>query len=259
MHFAVFSDVHGNLAALDVMLDDLARIGEVDQIWFLGDFVLMGSRPAQCVQRLRALHEQHGKEKVRYIGGNTDRYIVTGERPHLDIPSDESAYETHRKRNRQFEAVYQWTANQLNFADYQFLQHLLGRELHQHIDGYSTLIGVHAIPGSDDSNALRPTTPDEVAADALLDREGRVLVAGHTHLKMDRTLGRWRVLNPGSVGMSFSAPGMAEWLLLTITADGIETDFRSVPYDLERMLADAAATSYPDLDFLRERFTQPPA
>ena len=86
MRFAIFSDVHGNLAALDVMLDDLANVGEVDQIWCLGDFVLLGPRPAQCIQRLRALHEQHGKEKVRFIGGNTDRYIVVGDRPGLGPP-----------------------------------------------------------------------------------------------------------------------------------------------------------------------------
>jgi predicted phosphodiesterase len=258
MRFAIFSDIHGNLAALDVMLDDLANVGEVDQIWCLGDFALMGSRPAQCIQRLRDLHEQHGKEKVRYIGGNTDRYIVTGDRPGLGAAADEAAYEIRRKRHRLYEAVYQWTFNQLSFADYQFLQHLLGRELHQRVERYGTLIGAHAIPGNDDSQALSPTSSEEVAADALLDREGRLMLAGHTHLKMDRTVKRWRVMNPGSVGMSFSAPGTVEWLLLTVTPEGVETDFRAIPYDLEGMLADAATTSYPDLDFLRERFTQAP-
>jgi predicted phosphodiesterase len=258
MRFAVFSDVHGNLAALDVMLEDLARVGEVDQIWYLGDFVLLGHRPAQCLERFRALLEQHGKEKFRFIGGNTDRYIVLGDRPGLGVAADEAAYEARRTRHRKYEAIYQWTYNQLNFADYQFLQPLLGRELHQRVDGFGPIIGVHAIPGSDDSGAFTPTSSDEQAADALLDREGRIVLAGHTHYKMDRSVGHWRILNPGSVGMSFTQPGMAEWLLLTVTADGIETDFRSVPYDLEKMLADAATTSYPELDFLRERFTQAP-
>src|SRR5689334_13824985 len=114
MRFAIFSDVHGNLAALDVMLSDLASIGEVDQIWCLGDFVLLGSRPAQCIQRLRDLYEQHGKEKVRFIGGNTDRYIVMGERPNRGIAADEAAYESRRTLLRQYEAVYQWTFNQLS-------------------------------------------------------------------------------------------------------------------------------------------------
>ena len=103
-----------------------------------------------------------------------------------------------------------------------------------------------------------PTSSEEIAADALLDREGRIMLAGHTHLKMDRMVKRWRVLNPGSVGMSFSEPGMVEWLLLTVTPEGVETDFRALPYDMESMLADAATTSYPELDFLRERFTEAP-
>lgn len=257
MRFAIFSDVHGNLAALDVMLNDLASVGEVDHIWYLGDFLQMGHRPTQCLQRFRELQEQHGKEKVRYIGGNTDRYLIMGERPTQPVAADEAAFDERRKRQARLEAVYRWTLNQMSFADYQFLQPLIGRELHQRVDGYGMVIGVHAVPGNDEPTSLRPDTSEEIAADALLDREGRLLVAGHTHLKMDRTVGRWRVLNPGSVGMSFTSPGIAEWLLLTITRDGVETDFRAVPYDLERMLADAATTSYPDLDFLRERFTEP--
>src|SRR5215207_9687218 len=121
MRFAIFSDVHGNLAALDVMLDDLARIGEVDQIWCLGDFIFLGSRPTRCIQRLRDLHEQHGKEKVRYIGGNTDRYFITNERAVSPPAPDEAAFDQRRKRQRQHDATYHWTLSQLSFADYQFL------------------------------------------------------------------------------------------------------------------------------------------
>lgn len=258
MRFAVFSDVHGNVAALDVMLNDLASVGDVDQIWYLGDFLPMGARPVECLQRFRALLEQHGKDKVRFIGGNTDRYLVTGAQPAQPHAADEAAFDAQKTRQRTLATLYQWTLDQLTFEDYKFLYGLLGRELHHRVEGFGNVIGVHAIPGSDEPTSLRPDTPDEVAADALLDREGRLLVAGHTHLKMDRTLGHWRVLNPGSVGMSFTQPGMAEWLLLTVTAEGIEADFRAVPYDLEAMLADAATTSYPDLDFLRDRFTKAP-
>lgn len=58
MRYAIFSDVHGNLAALDAVLDDIRQVGlqtgrRVDQIWCLGDVVGYGPEPGLCVRRVR--------------------------------------------------------------------------------------------------------------------------------------------------------------------------------------------------------------
>ena len=39
-----------------------------------------------------------------------------------------------------------------------------------------------------------------------------LVICGHTHMQFDRTIGTVRVVNAGSVGMPFQAPG-AYWLL----------------------------------------------
>jgi diadenosine tetraphosphatase ApaH/serine/threonine PP2A family protein phosphatase len=58
MRYAIFSDVHGNLAALQAVFDDMRAVTDhtgrrIDQIWCLGDVVGYGPEPGACVQRVR--------------------------------------------------------------------------------------------------------------------------------------------------------------------------------------------------------------
>ena len=51
MRIAVVSDIHSNVVAFEAVLD---AIGEIDQLWCLGDIVGYGPRPNECVARLAA-------------------------------------------------------------------------------------------------------------------------------------------------------------------------------------------------------------
>ncbi len=253
MRLAVFADIHGNQMAFEAMLNDLNSIGAVDLMWCLGDLAAFGARPAECLQQLQALQEQHGKDKFKIIGGNVDRYLVTGERMAAPPAKDEDGLKRRVVARRAQDMILNWNLAQLSFADYEFMTKIIGRELHHTVEGYGTVIGVHAVPGSDEPIAFRHDAPPEEALDALLDRNGRLALAGHTHHRMDRDLGAWRIINPGSVGISFTQPGMAEWALLTFEGDTLHVDLRAVPYDIEAVLADAAANGFPELDWLRNR------
>ncbi|MBI3974760.1 MAG: metallophosphoesterase family protein [Armatimonadetes bacterium] len=65
MRLAILSDVHANLEALEVVLDDLRR-RECDRVVCLGDFVGYGPNPNECVDLLRPLVEG------RSVAGNHD-------------------------------------------------------------------------------------------------------------------------------------------------------------------------------------------
>ncbi len=54
MRYAILSDIHGNLDALEVVLADLREQG-VDRVVCLGDFVGYGPEPNECVERLQPL------------------------------------------------------------------------------------------------------------------------------------------------------------------------------------------------------------
>jgi hypothetical protein len=52
MRMAIYSDVHGNLHALDAVLADIAR-AEVDAVYCLGDLVGYGAFPNGTIERVR--------------------------------------------------------------------------------------------------------------------------------------------------------------------------------------------------------------
>jgi diadenosine tetraphosphatase ApaH/serine/threonine PP2A family protein phosphatase len=56
MRYAIFTDIHANLEALEAVLakiDELAQQEPIDQIWFLGDLVGYGPNPNECITKLR--------------------------------------------------------------------------------------------------------------------------------------------------------------------------------------------------------------
>src|SRR5690348_3574182 len=56
MRYAIFSDIHANMEALEAVLakiDELAQEAPIEQIWFLGDLVGYGPDPNECILKLR--------------------------------------------------------------------------------------------------------------------------------------------------------------------------------------------------------------
>jgi predicted phosphodiesterase len=235
MRLAVLSDIHGNLTALEAVLRDLQAAGGAEKVWVLGDLCVSGARPAECLARIRSL------PNVEVISGNTDRYLVTGARPAIRI-KDVADWQTMPDKLRERENNYSWTASRLSYADYEYLINL-GGDLELHVPGYGWIIGYHGAPGSDEK-LMWPDTPDEEVLDQFTDREGRLGFGGHTHLPMDRDLGLWRVVNPGSVGISKDKP-LAAYALVTFAEDGARIDLRRVAYDLEAAIADLQAQGHP--------------
>src|SRR5438045_3890882 len=79
MRVAVFSDIHGNRVALDAVLADIAARGGADAYWVLGDLVAIGAEPVATLKRLATL------PNATFVQGNTERYLLTGERPYPSI------------------------------------------------------------------------------------------------------------------------------------------------------------------------------
>lgn len=255
MRIAAFADIHGNLPAFNAVLADIEAAGDFDLVWCLGDLAALGGQPHECVQALLQLREAQGEEVVKIIGGNTDRYLVTGERMPAKAAENAEDFAALRDSNRRMNAVFTWNLEQLDWTDYDLLRQIVGRELRADVPDYGRVIGIHAIPGDDEALALRPDSADEEAADALLDREGRLTLCGHTHLAMDRAVGNWRVINPGSVGLSFGNPGQAEWALLEWRGGALTVDLRRAAYDVSATLRSWEALGYPEIGWIRPRLT----
>ncbi len=78
MKAAILADIHGNTMALENVIMDAASNG-VEEYWFLGDYAAIGYDPVGVLERITDLPD------TRFIRGNTDRYLVTGELPWLQL------------------------------------------------------------------------------------------------------------------------------------------------------------------------------
>ncbi len=249
MRLAVFSDIHGHLTAFEAAWADFQAVGGADQIWFLGDFALAGPRPTECIQRVQAIiaeaeADETRKGTVRVIRGNTDRYLVTGQRMAQPPAADGERLAKMVEDLTHFNTVTLWGMGQLSYDAYAFLSKLPG-ECELYVPQFGYVIGYHGTPGSDEG-FLTPETDIEAAADALLDREGRLGIGGHIHRQMDRLLPNgWRAVNVGSVGMSFDMPGKAQWGLFTFAEGGVTVDLRAAAYDLDAAMDDVYAAGHP--------------
>ena len=245
MRVAALYDIHGNLPALEAVLEDV-RGADVDQIVVWGD-VVPGPMSRETLGRLLELdvptHFIHGNGELAILaqvaeartGSVTYWGTTSGARP------PESIVE-----------VYRWTAAQLQ-PEFEPMLARWPKTLQLEIDGLGQVLFCHSTPRSETEVFTRLTSEDRLLP--LFEQlQVAVVVCGHTHMQFDRMIGRTRVVNAGSVGMPFGEPG-AYWLLL-----GPDIQLCHTPYDLAKAADRIRATSYPQAqDFAARNVLQPPS
>src|SRR5687768_4019685 len=130
MRLALLSDIHGNLTALQAVLDDLKQVEGVEKIWVLGDLAVLGPHPVECIQVVREL------PNAEVIGGNTDRYLITGQFEPMEKPKSEDEFAKFSTLFRQRADNILWTLSKLSFTDYEYLVGIIHRGLELKVPGY---------------------------------------------------------------------------------------------------------------------------
>ncbi len=233
MRVAALYDIHGNLPALEAVLDDVRRAG-VDLIVCGGD-VLPGPMPRETVERLR-----HLDIPAQFIFGNGDREVLAqlaGVEPQLP---------------ERFREVIRWNGEQLSTEQREWIKDWPAKR-QLAIAGLGDLLFCHATPRND-TEIFTVQTAVERLVPVFEGVNAAVVVCGHTHMQFDRMVGPVRVVNAGSVGMPFGQPG-AYWLLL-----GSTVELRRTAYDYEAAAGRIRSTKYPMAEeFAANNVLRPPA
>jgi putative phosphoesterase len=234
MRVAAIYDIHGNLPALEAVLEEVAGLG-VDRIVVGGD-VLPGPMPRETLARLLGLDIP-----AAFIHGNGDREVLA-----RMAGMDTAALP------EQVREVMRWTGEQLDAADERAIAGWPAT-LRLEVPGLGGVLFCHATPRSDTEIFTR-LTPEDRLRPIFEGLDVALVVCGHTHMQFDRTIGSVRVVNAGSVGMPFGAPG-ADWLLL-----GPDVELRHTLYDLTAAAGRVRATRYPQAEnFAAQNILQPPS
>ena len=236
MRVAVLADIHGNLPALDAILDDIDVAG-VDVVVLNGD-IATGPMPAETLDRLADLGE-----KAIWVRGNADREVAAAYEGRLDPDLPEAAREPT-----------EYCASRLESRHRNLLADL-PLSMVMDVAGLGPVRFCHATTRSDTEIVL-VDSPVERYRDAFADTDEPTVVLGHTHMPFDRLADRRRFVNPGSVGMPYGGRG-AYWALLGPDVALLRTDYNAEAA-AERF--QAVAPDYPGLaEFIEENVLTVPS
>ena len=205
MRVAALYDIHGNLPALEAVLVEVER-ERVDAIVVGGDIASGPPQPREVVELVRSLPNAH------CIRGNADRL---------------------RDREHAGEEGLEWLLSQL---DEERIDWLEGLPFSVVLD--DTLY-VHSNP-KDDTTVVTELTTDEKLAGLLEGVEQPRVVAGHTHMQLERRVGETLFVNAGSVGWPYEGTPGSYWAILD---EGVE--LRHTDYDRERTAELVRASGHP--------------
>jgi predicted phosphodiesterase len=190
--FGAVSDIHGNLPALQSVLDDAAAHGDVLDGWLnLGDILSGPLWPAETADFLMALATDSASTRTPWhtMAGNHERQVLTQPLAKMSA-ADRFTAEHLAPRHRIWLAA-----------------------LPLRLAPAPGLVCVHGTPSSDLTcwletlapEGLREASDGEVVQragdEAARAEAGALVLCGHSHLPRERRIGALHVANPGSVGL----------------------------------------------------------
>ncbi|MDR0326389.1 MAG: metallophosphatase family protein [Oscillospiraceae bacterium] len=245
MRIAVLADIHGNLAALNAVLDD-ARVHGAEQFILAGDYIFdlpWSNEVTETIQSLESaavilgnkegylpgllsehregwVYEQFGSmvQTVRDMKPENAEYLLNlPQSATALLPSGRKVYIRH------------WFSEFGISGKTEAISAKMFREATQNrsFDRDAFMRGVHDF-------LQRPAIVDMVSA---IDADA--VVFGHTHLQWHGTCGGKLVLNPGSCGQPLDGDNHSAYTLLTDTSEGLLVEERRVSYDVESVIRKA--------------------
>ena len=229
--FAILGDIHANLEALKVVLDDCRKLGVTDYLC-TGDVVGYNANPHECLEIIRNLG-------CPVVMGNHDRYVSTDQNL-MDF-------------NPNAAAVIEWTRQQLTDDEMNFLRKLPFE---------ATQMGISLVHATMDNPRAFGYVFDHLQASAhFVHQKTPICFHGHTHCPMiyekqldaiyridaqDFTLpiGRKYFINVGSVGQPRDGDPRASYALYSTRSRTLH--FRRLEYDIAAAQAKIRAAGLPE-------------
>jgi putative phosphoesterase len=217
MRIVIFSDVHGNVVALEAVLAAIRREAAPDVLFVAGDLVLIGPRPAEALAMLRSL------DGARFVRGNTDEYLI-------NYSNDMAEVDFARKH--------------LSADDIAFIRDLPFSQKLEVAPGHELLV-VHANP-HDIEGPIKPDSADALIRPWFEGVSAEIVAFGHYHVPFVRQLGQWTLVDVASVGLPRDGDQRAVYAILTWEHDAWRVEHRRVSFDIEAVARDYVDVGFPN-------------
>ncbi|HUO42211.1 MAG TPA: metallophosphoesterase family protein [Methylomirabilota bacterium] len=206
MRYAVISDIHSNLEALQAVI---AEIPSGTPILCLGDIVGYGAQPNEVIETIQSLRP------VVTLMGNHDYAVVTG---------DVGGFSTNAA------SAIIWTRERVNAESMRFLSEL-HPEAKLELDNTSVAL-YHASPWNPLFEYIYPNLNGEEVESLIDESKSRVVLLGHTHIPMRFSAKGNMLANPGSVGQPRDGNPNASIGFLTLSTEKCDFEHKRVKYEV---------------------------
>lgn len=241
MKVAVISDIHGNMQALETVLEDIEK-EKCEKILCLGDLAMAGPEPDKTIDIVKKLFDE---KKLELIQGNTDEMITN-----------------YEKFGPLVKEKFPVMGNALE-ADIKVISHeqkiFLGQLPPQkslNIEGVNILM-VHGSPRRNDENIMPNLTIKDI--EEILDGvDADLILCGHTHIPCGyQTTKGQTVVNVGSVGRPFTPDPKACYVVLEFNNGTFEIKHKFLDYDRELASEILSKRKFPAADKLAKILLKP--
>jgi predicted phosphodiesterase len=237
MTFALLSDVHANLPALDAVLADIEGRSGIDAVYHLGDLVGYAPWPDEVVSRLR-------ERGIPGVAGNYDSTTAT------DYEHCGCRYEDARQEALSH-VSYDWTRAHTSPESKRWLAGLPFRLDLRPLGGHKAgprLMLVHGNPVLNTVYWTEDRSDDFCLkmANQLGAKAGDLVAFGHTHKPWHRSVHGIHFVNTGSVGRPKDGDWRAGYVLVAMDGVAVDVEFVRVAYDLARATAAIRESELPD-------------
>lgn len=237
----LLADIHGNLTALEAVLDD-AEQKEVDEYWVLGDLFLPGPSGKEILTRLMTIDP-----KV-WVRGNWDDCLLAVAEKKVDLKNPEEVY---------FGILGARIIPEFKQEEIEFLQKLPIQMLKK-LDELNFSI-THNLPNKNFGSDLIPSAGQKIV-DQLIENQVDISIYAHVHHQILRYGTQDQlIINPGSIGQPFNGwknfkhDQRAHYAILEVNEIGnIDFDFRRIAYDAKKELRRAKEVNLPFFDLYQE-------
>jgi len=235
--YALISDIHANLPALEAVLEHIGRQTGVAATYHLGDLVGYAPWPNETVALIR-------DSGISGVAGNYDSTVGT------DYKHCGCRYEDPRQEELSH-VSYGWTRGHVSPETKAFLAGLPFRIDVLPNGGHTAGPRAILVHGAPTLNTLYWTEnrPDDFCvkmAGLAGAKPGDVIAFGHTHIPWHREVGGIHFVNTGSVGRPKDGDWRAGYVVLDMSAGGVEVEHVRVEYDLERAIQGILDGELPD-------------